>query len=120
MPIPRRPLPAPWYRLVGDGDRLLLEHGQVVVVLEGAAVRTLLPALLPLLDGTRTVDDLAHRLGPAAREAIDHALETLAAHRLLADGPEAPPPLRETAHAVAAAFDVDPSVAAERLEQSTV
>src|SRR5919199_611482 len=85
MPIPRRPLLAPWYRLVGDGDRLLLEHGQVVVVLEGAAVRTLLPALLPLLDGTRTVDELVDRLGAAAREAIELALATLASHRPDAD-----------------------------------
>src|SRR5262249_23918384 len=78
--IPERPLLAPWYRLAGDGARLLLEHGQSVVALEGAAVRTLLPHLLPLLDGTRTYDELAARLGVAARPALDHALETLASH----------------------------------------
>ena len=72
--VPQRPLLAPWYRLSGDGDRLLLEHGQSVVALEGAAVRTLLPHLLPLLDGTRTYDDLVDRLGAAASPALDHAL----------------------------------------------
>src|SRR5439155_20400641 len=84
--IPERPLLAPWYRLVGDGDRLLLEHAQVVVVLEGAAVRKLLPALLPLLDGTRTADDLVARLGAAARPAVELAPGPLPAHDPLAAG----------------------------------
>jgi bacteriocin biosynthesis cyclodehydratase domain-containing protein len=118
--IPERPLLAPWYRLAGDGDRLLLEHGQSVVALEGAAVRTLLPQLLPLLDGTRGYDDLVTRLGLASRPAIDHALETLASHGLLVEGPIAPPELRPAAHAVAAAFDLAPSVAAERLRAGSV
>ena len=52
--VPALPLLAPWYRVVGDGERLLLEYAQSVVVLEGAAVQSLLPALLPLLDGTRS------------------------------------------------------------------
>ena len=113
--IPERPLLAPWYRIVGDGDRLLLEHGQSLVVLEGAAVHTLLPRLLPLLDGTRTVDMLAERLGAAARSAIELALGLLAAHHLLVEGPDAPRGLRAAAHAVAAAYDLPPAVAAERL-----
>ena len=87
---PNRPLLAPWYRLVGDGDRLLLEHAQSVVVLEGAAVRILLPRLLPLLDGTRCVDDLAERLGEAARPAIVAALGLLAERGLVIDGPDVP------------------------------
>ena len=113
--IPERPLLAPWYRIVGDGDRLLLEHGQSLVVLEGAAVQTLLPRLLPLLDGTRTVDMLVERLGAAARPAIELALGLLAAHHLLVEGPDVPRGLRAAAHAVAAAYDLPPAVAAERL-----
>jgi bacteriocin biosynthesis cyclodehydratase domain-containing protein len=118
--VPKRPLLAPWYRLVGDDDRLLLEHGQSVVVLEGAAVTALLPRLLPLLDGTRTSDDLTARLGAQVRPAIDHALEVLAAHDLLLEGPDAPSAERSTAHAVAAVFDLDPSVAAGRLREAVV
>jgi bacteriocin biosynthesis cyclodehydratase domain-containing protein len=118
--IPSRPLLTPWYRLVGDGDRLLLEHAQVVVVLEGAAVSTLLPALLPLLDGTRTAPDLVERLGVAARPAVDRALETLAGHGLLVEGPAAPGPVRQAAHALAAAHAVAPAVAAERLAKAKI
>jgi bacteriocin biosynthesis cyclodehydratase domain-containing protein len=118
--VPERPLLAPWYRLVGDGDRLLLEHGQSVVVLEGGAVRVLLPALLPILDGTRTLADLSARLGIAARPAIELALELLAAHGLLVEGPDAPRELRTAAHAVAAPYGMAPAVAAGRLAGATV
>ena len=118
--LPRRPLLAPWYRLLGDGERLLLEHGRTVVVLEGAAVRVLLPALLPLLDGRRTIEELAVRLGHAARPAIVPALEILASHGLLVEGPDAPPELRASAHAVAGAFDLTPGDAASRLRAATV
>jgi bacteriocin biosynthesis cyclodehydratase domain-containing protein len=118
--VPSRPLLAPWYRVVGDGDRLLLEHAQSLVVLEGAAVHTLLPALLPLLDGTQGVDQLAERLGEAARPAIVAALELLAERGLVIDGPDAPLRLREAAHAVAAAYGLAPAVAAERLGAASV
>ena len=101
--VPALPLLAPWYRVVGDGERLLLEYAQSVVVLEGAAVQSLLPALLPLLDGTRSVDDLAARLGPPARPAIEAAVELLAEHGVVVAGPDAPPDLRDAARAAAAA-----------------
>ncbi|HEY3184419.1 MAG TPA: TOMM precursor leader peptide-binding protein [Gaiellaceae bacterium] len=120
MDVPDRPLLSPWYRIVGDGERLILEHAQVAVVLEGAAVRTLLPHLLPLLDGTRTVAELVARLGIAARPAVDLALALLAEHGVLAEGPPAPERARASAHAFAAAFDVSPRVAAERLRAGSV
>lgn len=118
--VPQRPLLAPWYRVVGDGERLLLEFAQRVVVLEGAAVRALLPTLLPLLDGTRTVDELTSRIGSAARAAVDRALETLAEHGLLTEGPDVPPESRRTAHAVAAAYGLAPADAARRLGVAVV
>src|SRR5215218_8085276 len=118
--IPAKPLLTPWYRLVGDGDRLLLEHGQVVVVLEGAAVAALLPALLPLLDGSRTVPELVERLGVAAAPAVERALETLAMHGLLVEGPPAPAGVRPTAHALAAAHGLTPAVAADRLSRARI
>jgi bacteriocin biosynthesis cyclodehydratase domain-containing protein len=118
--IPERPLFAPWYRLVENDDRLLLEHGQVVVVLEGAAVRTLLPALLPLLDGTRGCEELVAQLGVAVRPAVELALETLAAHGLLAEGPDVSSGLRAVSHGIASAFALAPAVAAERLTAASV
>lgn len=81
---------------------------------------TLLPPLLPLLDGTRTIDDIAERIGLAARPAIERALDTLAAHGLLADGPSAPAEVRETAHAFAASHALSPADAADRLARGTV
>jgi bacteriocin biosynthesis cyclodehydratase domain-containing protein len=114
------PLLAPWYRVVGDGGRLRLEHAQSLVVLEGEAVRTLLPSLLPLLDGTRGIEELATRLGPAARPAIEAALELLTAHGLVVDGPDAPADLRAPARGVAAAYGLAPTVAAERLRRAAV
>ncbi len=118
--VPIRPLLAPWYRLVGDGDRLLLEHARSVVVLEGAATRAFLPRLLPLLDGTRTLDELADRIGPAVRPAVEGAVELLAEHDLLLEGPDAPEDLRSPAHAVAATFALTPAEAAERLAAARV
>jgi len=118
--VPDRPLLAPWYRLVESDGRLLLEHGQSVVVLQGAAVRKLLPHLLRLLDGTRTVDELVDRLGAAARPAIEHALETLALQGLLVEGPDAAPDVRATAHAFAAAYRLTPARVAERLRGAVI
>jgi bacteriocin biosynthesis cyclodehydratase domain-containing protein len=114
-----RPLLAPWYRIVEDGDRLVFEHGRSVVVLEGGAVRTLLPALLPLLDGSRTPDDLANRLGEPIRPAIVQALDLLAANHLLAEGPDLPA-APDAVRVVAAASGLQISVVAERLAGSRV
>jgi bacteriocin biosynthesis cyclodehydratase domain-containing protein len=116
--VPDRPLLAPWYRLVEDGDRLLLEHGRAVVVLEGGAVRTLLPALLPLLDGTRTRAELGGVLGSPAVPAVEQALELLAQHGLLVEG--APEAGTAGANAVAAGYGIAPAVAAERLRAARI
>jgi bacteriocin biosynthesis cyclodehydratase domain-containing protein len=106
--------------VIGNRDRVLLEHAGSLVVLEGAAVQSLLPALLPLLDGTRTLDDLSRRLGPAVRPAIEHALATLAGQGVLVEGPDVGCDGRDTAHAVAAAYALTPVVALERLESASV
>ena len=117
---PALPLLAPWYRVVGDGERLLLEYAQSLVVLEGEAVRALLPALLPLLDGAHGIDQLADRLGPAARPAIEAAIDLLSARGVVVDGPDAPPDLRDAARCAAASYRLAPAVAAERLRRAAV
>jgi bacteriocin biosynthesis cyclodehydratase domain-containing protein len=85
--VPERPALAPWYRLVADGSRTMLEHAGSVVTLDGRAAATLLPALLPLLDGTRTVEQLVSELGAVTEPAVANALGLLARHGLLLNGP---------------------------------
>jgi bacteriocin biosynthesis cyclodehydratase domain-containing protein len=88
--VPDRPALAPWCRLVEDGPRVLLEHGGTVVTLEGRAATALMPRLLPLLDGTRTTDEIVNVIGIAARPAVTKALSLLADNQLLVEGPLAP------------------------------
>ena len=85
LAVPARPALSPWCRLVRDGGRYLVEHGGTLVTFEGRAVGSLLPRLLPLLDGTRTAEQLAEELGPSIAPAIDQALSVLGSHRLLVD-----------------------------------
>ena len=89
--LPEHPRLKPWYRVVETGDALVLEYAQTAVVFEGDAAKRLLPALLPLLDGTRTRAEIAERLagggGPAAGH-VEQALGLLDRHRLLLDGPD--------------------------------
>lgn len=105
--VPERPLLKPWYRLAAGEGRVLLEYGHAVLALEGGAAERFLPALLPLLDGTRTVAELAASLGEEAAPAIDNALRLLADRGLLCEGPRlpdgVPPPLARTAEQLAAA-----------------
>jgi hypothetical protein len=69
-------------------------------VLEGPAANVLLPVLVPLLDGTRSVSQIISTVGEEFAPAVENALSILAAHRLLTNGPglpdDAPPNLAET------------------------
>jgi bacteriocin biosynthesis cyclodehydratase domain-containing protein len=80
-----RPLLKPWYRLSLDGGRSTLRFAGSVLEFEGAAAERLLPHLLPLLDGTRTVEDVVAELGEPVRPAVEHALSLLRAHDLLTE-----------------------------------
>ena len=100
-PLPSRPYLRPWYRTTTDGERLLLEHGGRVVVLEGAALKRFVPALLPLLDGTRGLDEIVAQVGAPARPAVEQALALLAGRGLLTEGP----PLRELPEPFAASAE---------------
>lgn len=84
--VPSRPALAPWCRVVEDDGRLLVEHGDTVVTFEGRAAGRLLPALLPLLDGTRSVDEINRTLGRPVAPAVLGALSLLADNHLLVDG----------------------------------
>jgi bacteriocin biosynthesis cyclodehydratase domain-containing protein len=64
----------------------VLRYAGSVLEFEGAAAEGLLPHLLPLLDGTRTVDDVVAELGDPVRPAVEHALSLLRAHDLLTEG----------------------------------
>ena len=112
--IPERPCLKPWYRLAQTNGRLILEYGQDKVVFEGKAVSALFPVLLPLVDGTRSVEQISRSLGEAAGPAVGKALETLAAQGLLTDGPAAadmPAPAAQTAQFLAATGPQGRSVA---------
>lgn len=78
-----RPRLKPWYRLATTEAGVTARFGQSALFFEGRAARELLPSLLPLLDGTRTPDELAATLGPRTRPAIEHVLDALDAHDLL-------------------------------------
>jgi len=105
LPLPQLPYLRPWYRTAADGERLLLEHGGTVVVLEGAALKRLVPALLPLLDGTRALEEIVAQLGAPARPAVERALALLSGLGLLTEGPpldELPEPFAASAESLAA------------------
>jgi bacteriocin biosynthesis cyclodehydratase domain-containing protein len=89
-PLPALPYLAPWYRVAVDRGRVVLEYGQRIVCLEGGAAERLVPALLPLLDGSRAVDEIVAVLGEVSRPAVEHVLAQLAEQNLLVEGPALP------------------------------
>jgi bacteriocin biosynthesis cyclodehydratase domain-containing protein len=80
-----RPLLKPWYRLSVESGRSVLRYAGSILEFEGAAAERLVPHLLPLLDGTRTVDGVVAELGEPVRPAVEHALALLRAHDLLTE-----------------------------------
>jgi bacteriocin biosynthesis cyclodehydratase domain-containing protein len=125
LPLPRQPYLRPWYRTAADGERLLLEHGGTVVVLEGAALKRLVPALLPLLDGTRALEEIVAQLGAPARPAVEQALALLSGRGLLTEGPpldELPEPFAASAESLAATRrdSPSPSTVRRRLREARV
>lgn len=101
---PTRPLLKPWYRVAHADDRILLEHGDSVISLEGGATRELLPALLRLLDGTRTQPEILAQLGEPVAPAAEHAIGELVRCGAVTEGPpmSSSTPQLETASFLAA------------------
>jgi bacteriocin biosynthesis cyclodehydratase domain-containing protein len=118
LAVPERPLLKPWYRLAALEDAVLLEHAGTVVRFTGAAAQVLLPRLLPLLDGSRTTDELIELVGRPVEAAVTGALDLLAEHRLLIDGPAQS--RRPDAEALAEVASVPVSGIASRLVTSEV
>ena len=77
----------PWYRIAAGSAKVVVEYGQRIVCFEGAAAELLLPVLLPLLDGMRTVEEIVVMLGEPARPAVENALARLVDHGLLVEEP---------------------------------
>lgn len=83
--IPDRPQLKPWYRLAQGDGTLVLDYGGKAIVLEGEATTRLMPALLPLLDGTRTVEEITATMGVPIEPAVAKALALLGQHGLLTE-----------------------------------
>ena len=92
------------------------------MTLEGGAARALLPTLLPLLDGTRTREELEATLGHAVAPAVDNVLALLAEHQLLVNGPtaEGHPASAAAAFAAAVVGTTTPAAAVGALESAPV
>ena len=119
----RRPLLKPWYRIAREEDRIVLEYAQSVVVFEGRAAARLLPSLLPLLDGSRTREDVLNSFDETARPGAGHALATLERHGLVCEGPALAglaPAERGTAELLASLADGEPRAVRTRLEECRV
>lgn len=122
--VPTKPLLKPWFRLATTAEGLLVEHGRTTVTFGGPAATKLLPTLLPLLDGERTVAEIVEITGRAAEPAVDNALTLLARHGLLTDGPPLAAGnsngLRQTAVYLAQGSPDSPRRILDRLESARV
>jgi bacteriocin biosynthesis cyclodehydratase domain-containing protein len=99
-----------------DG-RLVLEYGDELAFLGGPAL-PLLEALLPLLDGTRGVDELASAIEASAEE-VSELLTMLREHGLVVDGPAADATATLCA-ALSRPRSSSPGAAAARLQAASV
>ena len=87
MQIPPYPrLSEDYLKLWYNSDMLIVEGGLSEVVLRGRSVRSLLPQLLPLLDGCRTIAEITACVRGFKDKAIHDALTLLYMQGLLEDG----------------------------------
>src|SRR5437762_2498520 len=91
--IPESPHLKPWYRVARQGETLVLEYAHRAVVFRGAAVARLVPPLLPLLDGTRTLDGIVAGVGRV--DAVADLVEATAPFVVAAPAPGELPELAE-------------------------
>ncbi|HEY1367951.1 MAG TPA: TOMM precursor leader peptide-binding protein [Gaiellaceae bacterium] len=124
LDIPARPLLKPWLRRAARDASLTLEYGDSAICLEGKAVSVLVPSVLPLLDGTRTVVELEEGFESALRPAVRRVVAVLAEHGALVEGPpvdEAEPSAAAAALMHAALYDeLTPGDALDRVAEADV
>ncbi|KUJ49675.1 hypothetical protein ACZ90_67195 [Streptomyces albus subsp. albus] len=89
--LPRRPVFIPGTLVVPMAHGLVVEGGPERQVFRGKAATQLLPDLIPLLDGTRTVEEAAAVVGRVRPVAIRAAVALLYTAGLLHDGPDEAP-----------------------------
>jgi bacteriocin biosynthesis cyclodehydratase domain-containing protein len=100
LAIPAMPRLRPWFKIAkGDEGQLIMHYADVAVVMRGKAIDTLFPVLMPLLDGTRTIEQIVEQLGPAIEPVTRGVLQQFTDSGVLLSGPD----LSGTAHAGAAA-----------------
>lgn len=97
--LPQIPAIKPWYRIHRDDQQTIFHYADTAVVLRGRAATTLIPRLLPVLDGRHSLAELEQLAGERAWPAVRAALDALAAHDLLFEAavPEESTPLARTA-----------------------
>jgi len=99
--FPTKPFLAPWYQCARVKGGMLFKSGNSMVVFEGKAAEVLLPVLLPLLDGTRSVKEIHECVGEAVIPATQKALDMLHDRQLLSEGSllmDHPSIVRKTMH----------------------
>jgi len=68
-----------------EGDRLQIRHEERVFILEGSSVRTILPIVIPHINGELTVNQIVEKTGMEVA-IIDHLLTLLDSKYLLEEG----------------------------------
>ncbi|HZU66450.1 MAG TPA: SagB family peptide dehydrogenase [Ktedonobacteraceae bacterium] len=102
--MPQRPHFPAELVVVPMEDGLLVEGGEDSQVLRGKATRSLLPRLLPLLDGSRSLEQLAQAIPGVPAESIYNAVALLYTRGLLEDAafdPQDADPARFDPHMLA-------------------
>ncbi|WP_438033005.1 TOMM precursor leader peptide-binding protein [Sorangium sp. So ce204] len=123
--VPEFPCVKTWYRVAITDDAVIFQHGERALCFQGKAASKLLPVLLPILDGTRTVEQVIEYMGKSIEPATANALRLLAERGVLTSGApvgaSAPRPVRESARFHAAYRDDEPeSLAQQRLSDASV
>ena len=75
----------PWYRVYFHDEQVIFHYGDSVVCLNGQTAATIIPRLLPLLDGRHSMDEIALVAGGDAKVARA-AVSLLDRFELLMDG----------------------------------